>query len=192
MKWFKENWRVLIFGAVISSFVTTILTAIGSLLNTLVNNETFWNNLLKIISLKLSIPIWIIVLLIFTLLLFQFYKRKRSNKVIPGNNLESQSKEQKVVSKPINLPKYSAYKTDDFKNLSYSWRYDFENRNGKINIVNLKVHCPKCDTPFLPTKSWFGVVYNCPRCDYRLGQLEVYGAKRVRALIVDNINRQIY
>lgn len=175
-------------------FYTIALGIISSLTATYiyssVKENSFLSTLRKFLNFEISLSIWLIfiILVIFFTGIYLLIKRFTKNEIL-SKTVVTKS-EEKLETKALKLPEYSNYKSDRFKNLKYSWNYDFKNSYGKTNIVNLKVYCPKCDTPFLPTKALFGRVFLCPRCEYMLSELKILESRRVRALIIDNINRK--
>jgi hypothetical protein len=81
MKWFKENWKIIVFSGLGSSIIYSIYALVLGWIKSLFNNETLWKNVINVIATRISIPLWIIILLLagFIIIIYVLrIKRKRN------------------------------------------------------------------------------------------------------------------
>ncbi|MBL4561041.1 MAG: hypothetical protein JKX79_08665 [Labilibaculum sp.] len=82
---------------------------------------------------------------------------------------------------------YLTYKEELIKNWKWSW--DWSSLENIWHITNLKVHCPKCDTPMYET-SFYDSNLSCPRCSHKTNSRQCGDSDNIKRIIIDNIDRK--
>lgn len=165
----KKSWTLIltIVAAITSSIVTGIIDFIKNkpFFSTLGNCLLWcWNLLISILN--FDIKVWWILVFLITLILILFLIAFFENKKDENTR-----------------PDFCNYQEDIIKDWKFTWKWSYF--DSCWNVVHLKVHCPKCDTPIIAN----GVFHKCVRCDYmpRTYPLE---PDKVKLLIYDNIRRK--
>ena len=137
---------------------TPFLTTVGNLVKKIINFTVF--------ILNFKVKIWIILAIIILLFLIVFIISKNSNETKPE------------------YPSFYNYREDQLKGFKWSWSWSKSSEGWYVN--NLKLHCPKCDTPMGRT-TFFSI--ECPRCDNHIERTP--STDKIERIIYDNINRGI-
>lgn len=85
-------------------------------------------------------------------------------------------------------PKYNyfTYKTDSIGGIIWRWDYERDFFTQKINITNLSLACPMCETTMIFEE--FSTRAHCPRCGNIVQSYK--DIDQVKAVIIDNISRK--
>jgi phage FluMu protein Com len=123
-----------------------------------------------------SIPVYVILIILFVLALIAL------GDIYIGNRNR----------KPI-LPEFINYKTDTLKYFKWSWDWYFNSLHNYWEIKDLNIHCSKCGTKMLTYKSYGNYVqYQCPRCNFQIDstQQNFEHEHIIDALIKDNLDKR--
>lgn len=91
--------------------------------------------------------------------------------------------------KPDNSPEFTTYTTDYFQHWKWSWIWVKDPYEQTWGVKNLRAHCPKCDTMMLHDGCGY---FWCPRCAFKPNYRDCDDLQDVKAVIYDNVNREIY
>ncbi|MBQ7784824.1 MAG: hypothetical protein IJ381_01560 [Clostridia bacterium] len=87
------------------------------------------------------------------------------------------------------IPEFIEYTEEMYG--GWKWEWDWEkNYEGKWDAVNLRAHCPKCDTPMRHNAR--ETEFRCPRCGKHTFLNQRMISKDVRVVILDNVNRKYF
>lgn len=170
-KIWKSPWTIAIVSAFLAPIATIIIDAIMKkpFLSTLWSViRTLWSWIITFLTFDLKV--WWVLLGICVIIGIFFVIAKISD-------AKQEDKE----------PEFLSYKNDTFCSWKWSWEWQLFNRDKKWHVVNLKAHCPKCDTPMFHDS--YETSFQCPRCNYqsRYGE-EHKRSQEVEAIIIDNLN----
>lgn len=169
-KWIHNPWTISIGTALLSICLTAIYDLIKDkpFLSTLLHVVTWiFELIVSVLTFKLSL--WIVILLMVGLWLF-IRVRNLSKKVID--------------------PDFWNYKRDVFN--KWIWKWDYEFLGSSWDIINLRPHCPNCETMLINKGSMYHGDVRCPRCNYRATDKEIESTNDTKVLIIDNIQKGAY
>jgi len=177
-KFWNNGWTIA-FGAVIFSFILSILKDFRYKEPFLTTVKKIFSSIYQIITtiLTFKINVGMILLTIFILIGVLFL----IDKIFYSK-----------VTEPIKDPNFLSYKQDILKRWLWTWDYK-QGSNGYV-IINVKPLCIKDETP-LVNNDKYGLI--CPRCETRYGD-SWYGGdysnfediNAITILIEDNIKKR--
>lgn len=166
-KWINNPWTITLGGA----FFGVLLTALIDILKekpilTTISQVYHWVIGLASTILNFKLSFWIIVLIALGIWIIVKVRTSKPNSIKPA---------------------FWNYRSDVFRTLT--WKWDYENYSGKWDVVNLRPHCPKCDTPLIPNGDIGYSSLDCPRCNFRSGEKNLEDPKSIKVLVIDNIQK---
>jgi hypothetical protein len=162
----KSEYRIAIFGAIISITLTAIYDFIKDkpILSTLLQFlKWIWNNIFEF-----SFSVWQILAVLLVIYLV--------NKIRPKKKRES--------------PKFLSYVSDEFDNKTWKWNWKWNPSTQKYNVINLIPLCNKCGTATILNSEYIDKYATCPRCDNFMNKLKA--PDNIEAIIIDNIDRNLH
>jgi hypothetical protein len=85
-------------------------------------------------------------------------------------------------------PDFYNYREGKFKLWRWSWSWNYSRNSWHIS--DLTAHCPNCDTPLINYTSIYGLVFDCPRCDFKAEGSQCDEPHKIEMIILDNIERK--
>lgn len=170
--WIKSPWTISIATAIFSLLLAMVYDYSKELpILTTVWGIIKWigNIILTILNFELKVW-WIIVVVI--LFVFIIYLIDKFNK-------EDTFK-----------PDFYTYREEKFKRWKWTWGWQWNNKKNAWTISDLKAHCPNCDTPMLEHSNFYGLSFDCPRCDFKASDGLCDEPYKIERIIHDNIDRQ--
>lgn len=170
--WIKSPWTISIGTAFFSLALTVcydyskekpILTTIWAFLK--------WSGKLVWTILNFDLKIWWIITAIafFTLIVILFDKLKKEDAFKPD---------------------FYNYKEGKFKRWRWTWDWQWSSRKKAWLISELKAHCPNCDTPMIEHSGFYGLSFDCPRCEFSASDSQCDEPHKIERIILDNISRK--
>ena len=156
---FQSQWTIGIVCSLIPIVIPTIYSVFVGILSNEPFLSTFWETLESIFCFKISL--WVILLALLLLaVVYLLVKRYKS----PPN-----------------------YTEEDFGKL-HLWRWDWEKRKGKWEIINLQPYCSNCDTLMIQDKDLDDGTehFYCANCEV---WYVYYNPEIIKAKIFDNIKK---
>ena len=86
-------------------------------------------------------------------------------------------------------PDFCSYREGKFKRWKWTWNWEWSSSKKVWLIINMKVHCPNCDTPMIEHSSVYGLSFDCPRCDFKATDGQCDEPHKIESIIIDNIKR---
>jgi hypothetical protein len=170
--WIKSPWIISIGTAIFSLLLTMgydyskekpILTTIRTILKWIVNLVwTVLNFDLKVWWIIIAVSLFILIVVI-----IDKFKKEETFK-----------------------PDFYSYREDKFKRWKWTWGWKLDSRKNAWVIYDMKAHCPKCDTPMIDHSSVYGLIFDCPRCDFKTRDEQCDEPHKIERIILDNIDRK--
>lgn len=170
--WIKSSWAISIGTAIFSLLLTMvydylkekpILTTVWEILKWLGNFVwTILNFDLKVWWLLLAVVSFILIII-----LIANVKKEKTFK-----------------------PDFYSYREGKFKRWRWTWGWQWSDSENAWGISDLKAHCPNCDTPMIKHSSFYGLSFDCPRCEFRAEDSQCDEPHKIERIILDNIDRK--
>ncbi|HYE08636.1 MAG TPA: hypothetical protein VEF53_00500 [Patescibacteria group bacterium] len=170
--WIKSSWTISIGTAIFSLLLTMgydyskskpILSTILQIL------KEIWN--FTILVLNFNFKVWWLIVGIIVLIAITY--------------LVINSKPEETFK-----PDFYSYREGKFKLWRWSWNWKWNNSKNVWCISDLTAHCPNCDTPLIEHSSIYGLIFDCPRCDFRAKDSQSDEPNKIEMIILDNIERK--
>jgi hypothetical protein len=170
--WTKSAWTISIGTAIFSLLLTIgydyskekpILTTVWAILKGIAN--------LILTVLNFDLKVWWIIIAVglFILILVIIDKFKKEDTFKPD---------------------FYNYREGKFKRWRWTWGWNWISRQNAWIISDMKAHCPNCDTPMIERSSFYGLSFDCPRCEFRASDGQCDEPHKIERIILDNIDRQ--
>jgi Ca2+/Na+ antiporter len=172
--WIKSPWTI--------GITTVVLGFILSMVHDYFKEIQFLTSLLSILRwavnliwtiLDFDLKVWWVIggLLLFILIIYFILKFEKEE---------------------IPKPEFYNYREDKFKLWRWSWEWYWSNTTKEWIILNLKAHCPKCDTKMQNHTVQNFLWFECPRCDLEATETYCDNQEKIERIILDNIDRKLY
>lgn len=96
----------------------------------------------------------------------------------------------KFKNEEASKPDFYNYREGKFKLWKWTWDWKLNDSKNAWIISNMKAHCPKCDTPLIDNSSYYGLKFDCPRCDFIANDFQCDEPHKIERIILDNIERK--
>jgi hypothetical protein len=128
-KFLKNPWTIGVGTTIISVFVLKIIDKIAGT-SSIKYLYIFFNQTISFFKTEYSFPLWLLILLSFSVFLF-FIGYYYLKSVFINNNESG-----------INEPDFINYTSENFNGVVYKWRY-IKNYENKFSAVDYMAYCPK-------------------------------------------------